>query len=272
MIIDLHSHSNCSDGNLSPDQLLADAEKSGVELFAITDHDTFSAYTSFTCTPKYLQLVTGIEFSTAWEGVGVHIVGLNAMAHDSPVAEGAKRQTRARELRAQLIAEKLEKQGVANAYAGAQKYASCNYLGRPHFARFLVECGVATDIKQAFKRYLGPGKAGDIKHHWASMAEVIGWIKDSGGTAVLAHPLKYQLTRTKLQRLVADFIESGGEAIEVVSGQQKHEDTRLLAGLCRQQGLLASSGSDFHSPGQPWNALGRQPPLPDGCRPVWSKW
>ena len=272
MLVDLHTHSNCSDGTLSPNELLAEAAAKGITLFAITDHDTLKAYESALNIPQGISLIHGLEFSTTWNKIGVHIVGLNVALDSTDLQEGVARQTESRELRAALIAEKLEKLGIENPLQGARKFAPGNYLGRPHFAQYLVEVGAAKNLNQAFKRYLGKGKPGDIKQHWAAMGQIIDWIKTSGGTAVLAHPLKYKLTVTRLKALVDNFVALGGEAIEVVSGLQHPSETQLLANLCSQKNLLASSGSDFHSLQQGWGGLACQSALPTQCTPVWSTW
>ncbi|MBT8447817.1 MAG: phosphatase, partial [Gammaproteobacteria bacterium] len=122
----------------------------------------------------------------------------------------------------------------------------------------------------AFRKYLGNGKAGDVKDHWAPLDEVIGWIRGAGGIAVLAHPGHYQLTRSKRRRLVAAFKAAGGGAIEVISGRQ---DPALTAALARDSvdfELLASAGSDFHRPGQFGVELGAVASLPPICEPVWG--
>ena len=102
--------------------------------------------------------------------------------------------------------------------------------------------------------------------------EGIGWIRDAGGTAVLAHPARYKLKRAKLRRLIGEFKTAGGEGIEVVSGSHGRDDTFTTARHARDFRLLASTGSDYHGPEHPWLELGRLPPLPDGCRPVWHDW
>jgi len=131
---------------------------------------------------------------------------------------------------------------------------------------------VVSNIKQAFKKYLGAGKPGDIKQLWADLPQVIQWIRDAGGTAVLAHPTKYKLTRTKLKRLLDDLIEAGGQGMEVVSGKQTPSVTQDLASLCREKNLLGSCGSDFHQPNQQWAELGRYSEYPADCPAVWEHW
>jgi predicted metal-dependent phosphoesterase TrpH len=132
--------------------------------------------------------------------------------------------------------------------------------------------GAVSNIQQAFKKYLGAGKAGDIKEQWADLAQVVAWIRDAGGVAVLAHPTKYKMTGTKINQLITDFAAVGGEAIEVISGLQIPSVTKDMARLCNRHGLLASCGSDFHSDQQPWAALGMVAPLPDSCTPIWQRW
>ena len=132
--------------------------------------------------------------------------------------------------------------------------------------------GAVKSLEEAFKKYLGTGKIGDVKQIWPQLDEVVGWIRDAGGTAVLAHPDKYHLTRSKLHRLADEFIAAGGEAIEVVSGKQDKVRTRELAKLSLEKNLLASCGSDFHQPGKFWAELGQQSPLPENCTPVWDRW
>ena len=126
-------------------------------------------------------------------------------------------------------------------------------------------------MQAAFKKYLGDGKTGDVKQHWADLPQIIEWIRDANGIAVLAHPLKYKLTRTKLKRLVDSFIQAGGQGMEVISGQQSPQHTREMGQLCADRDLLASCGSDFHMPGKVWAELGGFSALPADLTPVWDR-
>jgi len=271
LIYDLHSHSNFSDGALTPRQLVDRAIEFGVDVLAITDHDTIAACRENLANGRNIQLVHGIEFSTQWENTGIHVVGLNFAADSAIIGQAANQQTAARQLRAQQIADNLEKQGISNALAGARSYSPGGYIGRPHFARHIVSIGKAKNMQAAFKHYLAAGKSGDVKKTWASLEQVIQWILAAGGIPVLAHPLKYPLTRSKLLRLLQDFRQLGGLAMEVVSGQQNPDQTRSMAELCRQLDLLASCGSDFHGPETHWAELGKFQPLPVGITPVWER-
>jgi predicted metal-dependent phosphoesterase TrpH len=273
MNIDFHCHTTASDGSLTPKELLELAAERKIDMLSITDHDTLEAYQDISSANNSIKIIPGIELSSQWNRRGVHIVGLNVSLSSEPILEGVKRQSNARRERAQKIAEKLQRFGFDDCLAGAQSFASGpDQIGRPHFARYLVKIGAVSNIQQAFKRYLGAGKAGDIKDQWADPETVIGWIRDSGGVAVLAHPTKYKLTRSKLVELLADFKTAGGEAMEVISGSQVPSVTRDMARLCQDMDLDASCGSDFHAPNQEWAALGRVAPLPENCTAVWQRW
>lgn len=273
MIVDLHTHSDSSDGRLAPDALLALAAMNDVDVVSITDHDTIAAYARLgSGLPPGLELITGIELSTTWAGRGVHIVGLNFDPGNAMLKRGIARQQSARRARAETIANRLARLGVADSMAGAKRFAGGAGIGRPHFARYLVEIGCARDTAGAFRKYLGAGKPGDVRAGWAALPEVIDWIESAGGMAVLAHPAKYGLTTTKLRALLADFAAAGGRAVEVVSGLQTPELTRRIAGLANEFGLAASSGSDFHGPETAWSSPGRFAPLPRDIEKVWDLW
>jgi len=269
MHIDLHTHTNFSDGKLSPDELVQRAIANGVEILSITDHDTVNAYKHLGKTVNSITIIPGIEFSTFWNKIGIHIVGLKVDLDSDALKEAIAHQHQARRARSEAIAERLEKMGIKDALTGAQQIAGNDNVGRPHFARYIVNTGAAESINHAFDKFLD-SKSGDIKKFWATMPQIIAWIRDAGGIAVLAHPLKYKLTRTKLIELLDDFIEAGGHGIEVISGKQLAHETSDLAKICDQKDLLASCGSDFHQPDQHWSDLGNYPPLPKDCKPVWE--
>lgn len=269
MSIDLHTHTTASDGSLTPSELVATAHQAGVQLLSITDHDVVDAYAGLAA-PRGLNLVSGIEFSTWYARQGVHVVGLNIALDSDAMGTALAAQRSARMERAARIAERLHKQGIAGALAGAARHAGGALLGRPHFAAWLVETGVCANTDRAFKKYLGRG--GGMIDTWPALDTIIGWIRGAGGDAVLAHPAKYGLTRQRLDRLVRAFAGAGGQALEVLSGTQSADLTRDLAALAARHGLAASAGSDFHQPGQPWARLGQVAALPAGCTPVWERW
>lgn len=277
MRVDLHCHSRASDGSLTPVELCERATQRSLQFLAITDHDTVEGYRAARAWLRErapaapLRLLPGVEYSAVWQNLGVHIVGLgiDIDCAASAAALGALRAARLE--RAQLIGERLAKLGMPGACEGALALAGEGQVGRPHFARFLLQRGYVASEDEAFDRYLGTGKPGDIKTLWPQLGEVVARINDAGGVAVLAHPLKYRQTATRLRRLVQDFQDAGGSAIEVVVGRQAADESRFLAQLCRKHDLLASAGSDFHRPG-PWCELGEIAALPPDCEPVWRRW
>jgi hypothetical protein len=240
-------------------------------MLSITDHDTLGAYAEITSIPTEMQLICGIEISSQWRGQGIHIVGLNVDMENNDLNDTILQLSQIRIQRAEKIAYRLGRLGFANCMEGAAALAT-NQIGRPHFAQYLANIGAVKDTSEAFKKYLGAGKLGDVKEHWPNIEMSIKLIRQAGGIAVLAHPSKYKMTRSKLTSLISDFRDSKGQAIEVVSGLQIPSVTRDLAKLSRQFNLLASCGSDFHSPEKSWASLGKTSHLPDMCQPVWSQW
>jgi hypothetical protein len=273
---DFHMHSQHSDGSFSPHELLTLALERQVDQIAITDHDTISAYAELADSPVAehadLKLIPGCEFSCLWSGRNIHVVGLNLDLQDSGLTQAMEVQASARADRAQSIANILERKGFKGTLQGAQANAAGGTIGRPHFAQYLIDAGYVKNMKQAFKQYLGAGKPGDVKANWPDLERACDWIRGAGGIAVLAHPMKYGITLTKLRKLCDEFSAVGGQGLEVISGAQDLVKTSTLATLATDFGFYASTGSDFHRPGQPWAELGKVPALPVSCTPIWQCW
>ncbi|KFZ37973.1 S-adenosylmethionine tRNA ribosyltransferase [Shewanella mangrovi] len=271
--IDLHCHSTASDGQLTPSQLVARAIEKGVNVLAITDHDTVAgldeAHAFNASQPEPLTLIDGVEISTRWHAYDIHIVGLGVDRHRTVLLDFMENQRQLREERAREIGVRLEKAGIAGAYEGAKALAGDAAISRGHYARFMVEQGIVADMAKVFKKYLARGKTGYVPNNWGDMASAIELIHNAGGVAVLAHPSGYQLSGKWLKRLVNDFKAAGGTAMEVVLGQQSTDDLVQLAALANQRELFASVGSDFHFPGR-WLELGRNLTRPKGLQWVWQ--
>lgn len=272
MIFDLHCHTHFSDGVLGPEAVVARAKERGVTVLAITDHDTIAALeiAQKAALDAGINLITGIEFSSQWGKGGVHIVGLGVDINSPELIAAVAMQEQAREARALAIADRLSKAGFPGALQGAQAIAGAATLGRPHFAQYLVAIGAVKNINSAFKKYLGAGKPADVKYQWPLMDQAIAWIHAAGGVAVLAHPIKYDLTRTKMCALIDSFVAAGGDALEVISGLQPAAVTEDLIRIANERSLHASCGSDFHFPDQPWQELGGFGKLPTHAKPVWE--
>ena len=270
---DLHCHSTVSDGTLAPGDIARRAHANGVELLALTDHDEMGGLDEAQRVAAELGLafVPGVEVSTTWAGETIHVVGLGVDRHAPALVEGLASVKGGRDARGREMADQLAAAGIAGAYEGALRYAgNPALLSRTHFARFLVEQGICSDVADVFQRFLVEGKPGFVPHRWAGLPEAVRWINEAGGIAVLAHPGRYRINATELWALIGEFREAGGRGIEVVTGSHTVAQYGQFARYAREFDLLASRGSDFHSPTESRVDLGKLPPLPDDLVPVWS--
>jgi 3',5'-nucleoside bisphosphate phosphatase len=272
---DLHCHSTHSDGLLTPAALVQRAASRGVDVLALTDHDEVSGLTEaqVAAGETQLRLIAGAELSVSWRAMTLHVLGLRVDAECPVLRSGLATIRAGRAQRARRIADALADAGIPGAYEGALSFVTSERLiSRTHFARFLVESGHVRDMRDVFKRYLVRGKPGHVEHAWAGLPEAIEWIHASGGRAVLAHPGRYKVTPTAMRELLAEFRDADGDGIEVLSPSHTVAQVTDFARHARRLGLLASSGSDYHGPGESWVDLGDMPPLPAGVTPVWHDW
>ncbi len=270
---DLHSHSLASDGTLTPTELINRAKENQVSVLALTDHDTTLGIMEAQQAAKKagINLLPGIEISTTWKNKTLHIIGLNIDPDYSELKLGLEQLQKKRTLRAEKIAEKLAKKNIPGALEAINKAAGKSMITRTHFADFLVSNQYVNSQQQAFDHYLGQGKSAFVSIQWAELETAISWIVNSGGIAILAHPLRYKLTASWIRRLLGAFKDMGGEAIEVVTGRSTEQDIFISAKYARDFDLLGSVGSDFHSPANVWVELGRLGSLPADIVPVWTK-
>ncbi|MBF4102199.1 PHP domain-containing protein [Gallibacterium anatis] len=246
--IDLHSHSNASDGVLSPTALISRAKEQGVEVLALTDHDTVDgiAEAKTAAQQQQITLISGVEISTVWQGKTIHIVGLDFDETHPAMTELLQRQAQLRYARAVEIGERFKKFGLENAFAEAQALTS-GEVTRAHYARYLVNIGMVNNEGQAFKRYLSQGKPCYVKANWCDIPTAIEVIHQAGGIAVVAHPMRYQMTNNKIRTLIEDFQQWGGDAVEIAGGVD-HNQQKMLIQWLDKLSLSASVGSDFHYP------------------------
>lgn len=273
--IDLHCHSICSDGELTPAVLVERAHTRGVRVLALTDHDSIAGLPEAQEAAERcgITLLSGVELSVVWRRWTIHVVGLGFNPADPALKAALALQAEARGRRALQIAERFDALNLTGSYDAALALAgNPNTMSRTHFAQWLVATNRVSGMQQAFDRYLGPGKRADVPIPWMPLEEGVAILRAAGGMAVLAHPGRYDMTRTKLRELLGVFRVAGGEGMEVATATEKPDMVRYLAQLSVQFGLLASQGSDFHGAHMPWIDLGRFPELPAGCRPVWQRW
>jgi len=273
--IDLHSHTSCSDGSLTPQELVERAVNFQLNALAITDHDTTSALSVarnyITEKNLPLMLINGIELSTAWQGFEIHIVGLNINADYEGLKTLISQQQKLREQRAISMGEKLAKCGFNDVYSQAKAIAGEGSITRAHFAKVLLQQGHVTTMQKAFDKYIGKGKRAYVKPNWCSIEEAVAMIHGAGGSAVMAHPIRYDLSAKWLRRLIVEFKAVKGDALEIVLPQMAPQQRELMLNYCLEYDLHASMGSDFHFPSR-WSDLGRNLRMPEKATPVWSLW
>ena len=270
---DLHCHSVVSDGTLSPEMLAARAAANGVELWALTDHDEIGGQqrAAAAAHANGMAYLTGTEISVTFIGATVHIVGLGFDPDDAGLRAGLAQTRGGRQERAMEIAAGLAQVGIKGAYEGALKYVSNpDLISRTHFGRYLVEAGVCKDTNEVFRKYLTDGKPGFVPHKWATLKEAVTWITGAGGVAVIAHPARYKFSANEEYALFTEFKALGGRGVEVVTGSHTAAEAVTYAKTAQEYGLVASRGSDFHSPTESHTDLGKLPLLPGQLTPVWT--
>ena len=271
---DLHCHSTVSDGALSPTELVQRAHEQGVTSLALTDHDTVAGLSEAQAAAAEagITLIPGIELSASWQNKCFHIVGLGIDPEFSPLRDATRSLQLMRTERAEKIAAKLEKKRIPGALEAVKKAAGNGMITRSHFADFLLSQFHVSSQQEAFDGYLGAGKAAFVSTTWTDMELAVNWITQSGGIAVLAHPLRYKLTASWMKRLLTAFKDAGGQGIEVVTGRYNSDEIKTVANYATLFDLAGSVGSDFHSPANQWVELGRLAPLPPNIKPVWELW
>ncbi len=256
-------------------ELLHRAVDKNIDVFAITDHDTVAAIKPaqhiIETENLPLTLITGVEISTRWESFEIHIVGLNIESDNTALSALLEQQQQKRETRAIEIGQRLAKNGFDGIYDQARELAINAQITRAHFARALIQRGVAKNFPGVFKKYLARGKTGYVPSNWCDMQTAITAIHAAGGVAVLAHPSSYKMSNKWLRKLLVEFKNSGGDAMEVAQPQQAPSERQFLGELSREYNLLCSQGSDFHFPTS-YLELGKNLYLPKDCRAVWHAW
>ncbi|MEI2558287.1 PHP domain-containing protein [Acinetobacter pittii] len=278
--IDLHTHSNISDGTLSPELLVQAAIDVNLHTLALTDHDTMDGLqrAKIAAQGHDLNIISGAEISSQWsrpstkKSYGVHIVALN-MQDEAPILEALEQQKRIRAQRAKVICELLEKcigfQIYDDVLAKVENQA--DRVTRTHIAKTLVEKNVVTRPQQAFDRFLKEGKRAFVKFEGLGLKESIDVIHQSKGFAVLAHPTRYDLSATNVRYLIELFATSGGDAIELPPPMEPLSTRQMIDRMIEQYQLTVSIGSDFHGENMPWIKLGNTPKPTDKQHGIWER-
>jgi len=269
---DLHSHSTASDGTLTPTELILRAVDKKVDVLAITDHDCINglAEAQKAAYQNQIKLINGAELSSLWNGLTLHITALDIDPQNITLQKLLNDTLEFRKWRGEEIGKKLERAGVTDAGAKTLELVKDGAVTRGHYAQLLLNLGLVKNFQAAFDKYLGKGKRAYVAGQWADINTVVSTIHAAGGLACVAHPKRYKTTNSKLNKLFADFKECGGDAIEVINANSTPNDIKYLAQCAENHQLMASRGSDFHTPCK-WIELGRLQALPESCQPVWDK-
>ncbi len=265
MIADLHLHSHHSDGVLAPAALMQLVASQGVTLAALTDHDTVRGCPEAeqTCADLGIGFVPGVEITAGWQGQELHVLGLGIDPTSEALHAHLSTVRQLRHARLIEIGRRLErKKQLVVGEAIEELCRTHDSPTRLHLARLLVSRGLVKDIADAFDHWLGRGQAGYAPAEWPALEVAVKAIREAGGQPVLAHPHRYKISAGALRRLLAEFGRVGGLGMEVAVGGMSSNDFDRLAQLARANGLAASTGSDFHDPGIPWNPPGRFAKLP----------
>lgn len=268
---DYHCHTSVSDGSLSPAELIDLAVKHEITHLAITDHDTTGGYSEALpfATEKGIQLISGTEISCLWQGHTIHVVGLEMDVNNPTLQYGLKLNRVKRWVRAFEIDAKAEKK-FGSLLVDILPKIKGGMIGRNHFAQEMIARGLVKDQGKAFDKYLKQGRSLYAGVDWPELSEIVGWITGAGGIAVMAHPHIYKMSANKLNTMLAEFKEAGGQGIEVVNQPKVCSDQIGMADRAKRLGLYASQGSDFHRPEHTWRGLGWLAPMPKGIDPIWN--
>ncbi len=287
MKYDLHCHSTCSDGTYAPTEVVKRAHAAGINVLALTDHDTLAGIDEARAVANAhdIQLINGVEISCEHMlsgGYGknkstnkiIHVLGLDFADREKMHATLQQLQD-SRATRGQRITEKLSElldidfdelwQAVLEK-AGGNPQA----VGRAHIGQVLFERGEVKTVQKAFDKYLADNKPAYVAIEALTMQHGIELIHACGGKAVLAHPTRYQLSATRVRKLIKEFAQLGGDACELPATSEPISTRRMVDRSIAEHNLVTSIGSDFHGSNMPWRRLGDVPILNADQQGVWE--
>lgn len=256
--VDLHTHTNCSDGSKTPEELIDYALEKNLAAIAITDHDTTAGLrrASQYAKDKNIRFIPGVELATSFEGTDIHIVGLNidmdVPGYDELLAEFVSQ----RDIRNRKMCEKLTQAGMPMDYDKMCEHYKGSVITRGHFARYMYELGYTTYLKEAFERYIGDRSPYFVPREKITAAQGVELITKAKGIPVLAHPLLYHMSWKRIQKLTDTLLPAGLMAIEAIYTTNTNSDERETRDFAKRNGLLISGGSDYHGEAKPRTDLG----------------
>lgn len=258
-IIDLHVHSNASDGTFTPTQLVAEAKKAGLSAFALTDHDTTDgvAEAAMAAEKAGIELVPGVELSTEYEGKEIHVLGLYIDITNEALQKHMANFRDSRDNRNVYMLEKLRSEGFDITLEALEAMFPDAVITRAHVARYLLDKGYIPDIKTAFSEYIGEGCRCYVGRPKVTPMDAVDYIIEAGGTPVLAHPVVYHMDRPQLKKMIAEMKAHGLVGMEAIYSENTAADEQDFKSLARAEDLLITGGSDFHGENKPDIRLGK---------------
>jgi predicted metal-dependent phosphoesterase TrpH len=256
---DLHSHSNASDGSFSPTELVEYASKNDIKTLALTDHDTINGVDeAVKAGEKFgVTVITGVEINTDFNPGTMHICGYNIDIENKNLNGKLGIVQQARKNRESVIVDKLNSAGFAVTLDEIKKVAGPDQVGRPHFARVMMEKGYVTTVQEAFNKYLAKGSSCYVDRVRLSINDAVETIKGAGGKAVLAHPIQLKLESDEAYKnKIAELKDLGIEGVEAFSSYHNEEENQKFNAMADELGLMVTGGSDFHGKTKPDVQLG----------------
>ncbi len=259
-MIDLHVHSNHSDGTCSPEELVSLAQVAGVSVFALTDHDTVSgvkkAKEAAARSGSEVTVISGVEISAAYQKKDIHILGLFVDETNPVLLAALEEAVTARDLRNERMAERFRTLGIPLTLEDLRLMNPDTVITRAHFANYLIKHGHVKTSQEAFSRYLGYDGPCFVPREYMQPERAISLILQAGGLPVLAHPLLYKLPPAELEALLKRLTDAGLKGLEVYYSSNTNFDEQICFGLANRFGLLMTGGTDFHGANKPNLYLG----------------
>ena len=264
-MVDLHVHSTRSDGTYSPKELLDYAIEKGLTAMALTDHDTVDGLPELLSyaeslraelTRKVPEIVPGIELSTEYQGRDIHMVGLYIDYESEHFRKYLQDFVDSRNTRNLKMCELLRDAGIDITYEALTEEFPDSVITRAHYAKYMLNHGYIKSMKEAFERYVGDHCPCFVPREKVTPAQGVKLILEAGGIPILAHPILYHMSDTRLDTLVAELKEAGLMGIEAIYSTYNAAEERQIRTLAAKYDLLISGGSDFHGDNKPGLDLG----------------
>lgn len=252
-IIDLHSHTLYSDGSASPQELVRLAAAAGARALAVTDHDTVAGLREGREAAEEvgIEFINGVEISAEYSPGTMHILGYFIDIKSELLTSKLDELKEARDRRNPEIASRLQALGLEVFYEEVQALAGSEVVGRPHFARVMLEKGYVDSIQDAFNRFLAKGAPAYVEKRRLSPSEAISLIHDAGGVAVLAHPYQLKLPFEDTDRMFGELAALGLDGVEAIYSRHSKAERDMYADMAASYGLLVTGGSDYHGTYKP---------------------